>query len=375
MNVLIAPDAFKDSLAAKAVVEAMQRGVLQFSPNANCFHISASDGGEGFLQAVQGYQKNLSEIFVNTVDPFGRPIHVEYVWDASSKTAYIELAKASGIELLFEKERDALQSSTYGTGLQIKDALSKGAEKIYVGIGGSATNDAALGIAHALGYDFLDKESESLPPKGASLSEISFITPPKEDFSRIQFFAINDVLNPLFGPSGAAYTYAAQKGASKEEIVFLDRGLQHLDALVQKSFRLQNAQVPGSGAAGGTAYGLKSFFNAEFISGTSFILGLSNFHDILSEEKIDLILTGEGKIDHQTAFGKWVHGIIQEATPYKVPVMAVCGKLDLDDDGVKSLGLLDARQVYDPSKPVQYSFDHADELVTARTFQLLQANF
>ncbi len=371
MNILLAPDAFKDSLTAQQVANAMERGVYKYSPDARCFQLFASDGGEGFLEAVKGYLPELKEIVVLTQDPLGRPIKASYLFDVKHKTAYVELAKASGIELLTNEERNPMVTSTLGTGIQIKHALEKGAKQVYLGIGGSATNDGGMGIAVALGYRFLDAEGNELPPVGDSLMKITRIEVPAQDISHLSIYAVNDVLNPLFGKEGAAYTYAQQKGASPEVIKELDAGLQNLDRQVVQSLGRTEANTPGSGAAGGTAYGLKCFLKAEYLSGTSFILSLSNFKNIIKEHAIDYIITGEGKIDHQTAYGKFVYGMIQAATPYEIPVLGICGKLNLNRAEFTALGLLDAAELYDPTKPPSYSFDHAESLITEKTKQLL----
>ncbi len=372
MNILIAPDAFKDSLSAKEVANAIELGVKRYSREFNCFQLFASDGGEGFLNAVQGYIPELKEISVETFDPLGRPIYATYLWNEGLKNAYIELAKASGIELLSLAERDPLKTSTYGTGLQIKHAIESGAKKIYVGIGGSATNDAGIGMARALGYQFFDVLGNELPGNGSDLNKIHKMVSPKDHYNEIEFFAINDVLNPLFGKTGAAYTYGKQKGATLEAIELLDKGLQNISSKVEQYLKKEEATIPGAGAAGGAAFGLACFFNAYFVSGTSFILNLANFHQLVITHNIKLIITGEGKIDHQTAYGKFVFGIIQEAKRHKIPVMAICGKLDLDQIGVKGLGLVAATQLFDPTQPVSYSFDNAERLISEKTTLLLQ---
>lgn len=372
MNVLIAPDAFKDSMTAARVSEIMQQAVLDFDPQARCHFLSASDGGEGFLEAVKSYRTGVIKVFVETRDPLGRPIEAPYLYDPGSASAFIELAQASGIERLGEDERNPDLTSTSGTGEQIRNAIQKGAHAIYIGLGGSATNDAATGIAHALGFRFFDDADQELTPKGGNLQSIARIVQPQSD-KALRFYAINDVSNPLYGPEGAAYVYARQKGASQAQIQKLDAGLRKLDALVVEQFGINAAKIPGAGAAGGAGYGLKTFFDADFISGTSFILELAGFSQKIQEWKIDLILTGEGKIDHQTRFGKFVFGIAQEALPWKVPVKAACGILDLDADGVRALGLEQAVQLYDASKPKGYSFEFAEELLYDRCLYLLRA--
>lgn len=372
MKVVIAPDAFKDSLSASEVAEAMKTGVLSFDESAQCHMIRASDGGEGFLKAVASYISEVKQITTLTVDPLGREITASYLFDPGTGTAYIELARASGFELLSETERNPMFTSTYGTGLQIKHAIEQGATSVYLGIGGSATNDGGTGLAKALGYHFFDAEGTLVEPSGGTLNEISRIAKPETNYEHVRFFAVNDVLNPLFGESGAAHTYSPQKGANEHEVVLLNAGLEHLDAIIRKELGLEEAQTPGSGAAGGTAFGLKCFLGAKYISGASFILGLSNFESLLAREKIDVILTGEGKIDHQTAYGKFVFGITQEANRLKIPVLAVCGKLDASPSELKKIGLNNAAEIYDSSRPPGYSYEHAAALIARKTIYLLE---
>lgn len=374
MRFLLAPDTFKDSLSAEKVAKAMERGIHARIPDASCYTLFASDGGEGFLESVARYVQEVHKIFVPTTDPLGRPIETYYLWDPENEVAYVELAKASGIELLKESERDVMKTSTLGTGVLLMDAVSHGARKVFLGIGGSATNDGGMGIAKAFGYTFYDSENNSLEPIGENLQKVVRITKPDTDW-QTEFIAVNDVLNPLYGPKGAAYTYAKQKGADSDQIAFLDHGLENLAVIVKVQLGQDDSNAPGSGAAGGTAYGLKSFLNANYMSGTQFILDLAHFEELILEKGIDAIFTGEGKIDFQTAYGKFVFGIIQAANRYSVPVLAVCGKLDLDENGVTELGLLAAKQVYDPAYPVAYSFENAYRLVSERTQALLQEQF
>jgi len=372
MNVLIAPDSFKDSLSASKVAQAIKEGVLSFSESANCYNISASDGGEGFLKAVLNYSSDINIITGPTVDPLGRAIEAQYLFDESNKTSYIELAKASGLELLSKEERNPMRTSTFGTGIQIKDAIDKGTEYIYLGIGGSGTNDGGTGIAQALGFRFFTSEGDEIEPKGSNLHKIFSIEKPTTNYANIIFIAVNDVLNPLFGKKGAAFTYAEQKGADEEEITQLDKGLEHLHTIVQKEFQIDEANTPGSGAAGGTAYGLRSFLHAKYISGSSFVLKLSNFETLVSEKKIDVIITGEGKIDAQTSYGKFVYGIAREAKKHDIAVLVVCGKLELDSSEIEQMGLHSAAEIYDATKPVAYSYDNATRLIGQKTKELLR---
>lgn len=361
MNFLLIPDKFKGSLTAKEVIVSITKGILSADRSATIHSVIASDGGDGFLDAVTN-NLSLQEILVNTVDPLGRPISAPYLLNKLNNTAYIELAKASGLELLKAEERKVMQMSTYGTGVQIVNAMDNGAKTIYIGLGGSATNDAGIGIAQALGYSFLNKNGKKLKPIGNNLSVISKIEKSK-DLKGISFFAVNDVDNPLFGSNGAAHIYGKQKGANQEEIKTLDMGLIHLDRLVTKQFNLENAFIPGSGAAGGTAFGLKTFLGANYINGIEFLLELSEVSKLLEREKVDYIITGEGKIDNQTINGKLVKGVVQIGRKYNIPVVAVCGRLDIKKKELKKLGLENIFETYEVSKGVEHSIKNASKRI------------
>lgn len=364
MNFLVIPDKFKDSLTAKEVIAAISKGLLRADKSANIKAVIASDGGDGFLDAVAN-NSSCERIAVTTVNPLHIDIVAPYLLHKETKTAYIELAKASGLELLNEADRSALTTTTFGTGMQIVDAIKKGAKTIYVGLGGSATNDAGMGIAMALGYIFLDKNGHALRPTGENLEKVKKIISPdtSKTLDKVSIFAVNDVDNPLFGANGAAHVYAKQKGANEQEIQKLDNGLKHLNSIVEKQLGVENALVPGAGAAGGTAYGLKTFFNAEFISGIEFLLELAQVSQFLQQNKIDYIITGEGKIDAQTSNGKLVKGVSTIAQKFDIPIVGVCGKLDISQEQVQQMGMQNAFQIYDPKKGVAYSMKNARSLV------------
>ncbi len=287
MNILLIPDKFKGSVTAEGVLKALSQGILKSVPKAEIFKVMASDGGDGFLDAVQNYI-SLERVEVETIDPLGRPIKAYYMFNELNSTAYVELAKASGIELLSTAELNVMETSTIGTGIQIEDAIKRGAKNIIIGLGGSATNDGGTGIAQALGYRFLDAKGNQLAPKGKNLSLISKISKNENPIWKgISFTAVNDVTNPLFGKEGAAYVYAKQKGADGLQIEGLDKGLRNLARTVQNEMGVDHAEMPGTGAAGGTAYGLKTFFNAEFISGIEFLFKLAGIPQLLKETPVD----------------------------------------------------------------------------------------
>ena len=364
MRFLLIPDKFKGSLTSEEVANAIQLGVEQVLPRASFHVIKASDGGDGFLDAIALYRPCIG---VQTVgeDPLGRTRVCTYLYNQEESAAYIELANASGMELLTNKERNPMETSTYGTGLQIKDAIEKGARTIYVGLGGSATNDGGIGIAHALGFIFLNDKGVALEPIGKNLIHVKEIDTSQVSslLDKVSFFAVNDVTNPLFGSDGAAFIYAKQKGATSNAIVNLDKGLQNLHSVVEYQLGKDNALVPGAGAAGGTAFGLKTFLDAEFLHGTDFILKLSGIETVLKSETFDFIFTGEGKIDAQTLSGKLVQGVLDLGKRFGIPVIAVCGKLDVNVSSLKEIGITDVIEIQDRDKPLSYNMKNAEDLL------------
>lgn len=373
MNVLIIPDGFKDSLSAADVANAIENGIHSIYPSAKTWKLVASDGGDGFLNAVKHYKPQLEAISVQSTDPLNKAITADYLYDGQAKIAYVELASASGIELLSKQQRLVMKTTTTGTGTLIRHALGSGAKQIYVGLGGSATNDAGIGIATAFGWKFLDIYENELLPKGENLNLIKTIKRPQDGAISAEIIAINDVQNPMYGPAGAAYTYARQKGASDLQIQLLDSGLKHLSQLVKDQLGIDAGDIPGTGAAGATAYGLKVFLGARFEPGTPFMFRLSGFYEVLQSNKIDLIITGEGCIDDQTQHGKLISGIVEAAVPFGVPVYAICGLNKLSSAGIKALGVAEAVQLYDPIQPEGYSFSHAAELVAERAQEIMRS--
>ena len=364
MKFLLVPDKFKGSLTAQEVIEALNRGISKVYPAASTYSALLSDGGDGFLDSVSHYT-NAEPVWCETQDPLGRPLKSAYLFDEATNCAYIEMARTAGLVLLKDEERNPLYTTTFGTGLEIKAALERGAKKIFVGLGGSASNDAGMGIASALGFEFRDKNGQILSPVGENLRKVHQIIAPKVKImsGHVKIYAINDVNNPLYGKEGAAYVYAAQKGADEEQIAYLDRGLEHLDSVVQRSLDKGLANVPGAGAAGGTAYGLMTFLGAEFIGGANFVLELAGVNRLLQNETIDYIITGEGKIDDQTLRGKLIYGILELGKEAGIPVLGVCGALDTEKAALVKEGLKDVIEVRDKTRSLEYNMENAAELI------------
>ena len=359
MRILIIPDKFKGSLTASGVIDAIKKGILRVYPEARIKCVVASDGGDGFLSAVAA-NIDCDSISTPTVDALGRNIDAHYLYDANKNIAYLELAKTSGIELLSKIGKSAMNTSTLGTGIQLKYAIEKGARTVYIGLGGSATNDGGIGIARVFGYGFFGVSDKELDPIGANLGLIESIKVPVGGiFESISIIAVNDVDNPLFGKKGAAYTYARQKGATNMEIKALDEGLRNLDSVVKAQMNKDIAFVPGAGAAGGTGYGLKAFLNAKFVSGIEFVLDLAELDELMKQERFDYIITGEGKFDEQTMHGKLIKGIIDLGAKYSIPVIAVCGQSDIKEREAKVIGLHKILEIMEYEKPLEYNLKNA----------------
>jgi glycerate kinase len=323
MRVIIAADKFKGSLSALEVCIAIEDGIKKFDSSIETIKHPLADGGEGTLDILQNHFE-LKNFEVPVKDPLFRDILADYM--VSENTAYIEMSSASGLQLLEEEEKNCYNTSTFGTGQLILDALQKGFKKIVLFIGGSATNDGGIGMAAALGYQFHDDANESIAPIGKSLLSINRIENDKLlfDLKDINFSVVCDVKNPLYGPNGAAYIYGGQKGASSEEIETLDLGLQNFSKQVLKYLNKEVADIPGAGAAGGMGAGAVCFLNATITSGIDFVMEQTGF-DVLLKNHVDLIITGEGSVDKQTIEGKVIKGISERAIQNHIPFSIICG--------------------------------------------------
>jgi glycerate 2-kinase len=314
MNILIATDSFKESLPAKDVCAAIAHGIQSSYPSATIRNLPLADGGEGSLDVIS---EGGVRIECQTVDPLGRKILAYYL--TKQNTAYIEMALASGLELLKDGEKNPDLTSTYGTGILIGDAIKKGYKNIVLFVGGSATNDGGMGMAEALGYVFVDKKEQKLISKGENLIHVSRIISPKKTFENINFTVATDVQNSFCGPIGAAYIYARQKGANSSQIENLDKGLLNFSEIIKNEKGKDISKIAGAGAAGGLGGGAIAFLGAKIKKGTEVI-----FEAISLEKEIrkaDIIITGEGKIDGQTQNGKLVEQIFEIAKNKKVIVL------------------------------------------------------
>ena len=326
-KIIIAPDSFKGSLSAVEVADAIEEGIKKVIPDCEIVKTPIADGGEGIMNTlVSALGGKKTKIIVH--DPLMRPIEVEYGLVEDSKTAIIDMAIANGLTVLHKKEQNPATTTTYGTGQIIKNALHRGCRSFLIGIGGSATNDAGTGMLKALGFRFLDINAEETDGTGNALHSIYSIDEAKAmlGLKGAQFTIACDVNNPFSGKNGAAYVFAPQKGADKQMVKELDDGMESFRKLIEKQKKIDLNTIPGAGAAGGLGGGFAAFLNAELKPGIEMVLQAIGFEKHL--QNADFVITGEGKLDKQTAMGKAASGIIDAASRKNIPVIAIGGRVE-----------------------------------------------
>jgi glycerate 2-kinase len=368
-KILIACDKFKGSLSALEACQAIEMGIKIAFPEAQTVLLPLADGGEGtFKILTEALRGSLQKVKVR--NPVFQPIQSSWGITADGEIAFMEMAQASGLLLLSDYQRNPTYTTTLGTGEMMLDAIQKGVKKIVLGIGGSATNDAGMGMAVALGYQFFDKNGKRLLPIGKSLLEVEKIDDTHVVKDKIAIEVACDVENPLYGENGAAYVYAKQKGASQEDIEYLDKGLKHFSQKVSEFIGKDYSQVAGAGAAGGLGFGLMAFCNAQLISGIDLVMKELDFDKHLLDTKI--IFTGEGKIDTQTLQGKTVAGVIKKAKNNQIPVIALCGKLETNIENLKKLGLTHVDVIADDLMNTEDAMKYAFKLLIEKSNQVSQ---
>ncbi|MDX2246379.1 MAG: glycerate kinase [Bacteroidia bacterium] len=344
MNILVACDSFKEALSAEKVCQALSDGLILASEKHRVSLFPLADGGEGTARILTWHTAGKTvDILVN--DPLFRPIAATYGISGDGSTAFIEMAAASGLQLLSEHEKNPMNTSSFGTGEMIADAIRRGVKKILLGIGGSATNDAGIGMARALGWKFLDIFQSELTGTGADLMRVQTIIPGEVFLPEIEILC--DVDNPLYGDKGAAFIYGPQKGATPDQIKQLDQGLRHFARWWEKKGE-NHSITPGAGAAGGLGFGGKVFLNGKIRPGIEAVMDVTRFESAL--KKSNMVISGEGKIDGQTIHGKLISGICRKAQIHHVPVIAVCGALDITPQQLATLNLFAAFSIQ--QKPV-----------------------
>ena len=371
MQIVVAPDSFKECLTATQVSLAISEGIKRIAPEAEITCIPVADGGEGTVEALVTATGG-KIIPVQSVDALNRPIDSFYGILGDGKTAVIEMAAASGIELLAPEERNPLITTTFGTGLLIKAALDAGFTRIIIGIGGSATNDGGAGMAQALGFKFPDIKGNPIELGGGSLGEL-FTIDDSEVHPQLQSANITvacDVRNPFFGASGATYIYGPQKGATPEMLEILERNLIHYSGILQQKLGMNVSEIPGAGAAGGLGAGLMAFCKAELVPGFELVSKLTNLEKHIGQAS--LVFTGEGKIDSQTAFGKTISGVAQLAKKYQVPAIALAGTVTDDLTELYEQGVTSIFAIGNQPMSLEESKARAAELLANTTAQIMR---
>ncbi len=368
MQLVLVPDKFKGSLTAPEVCHLVERGVRRYDPALRVRSIPLADGGEGTLDILIPLLR-LHTVRTTVPDPLFRPITAHY--GQKGDVAYVEMAVASGLPLLSETERDPLRTTSLGTGALVRHAIEQGARRVYLFVGGSATNDAGLGLAQALGYRFLDAQGQELPPVGGNLIRVARIEKEQllPQLANVEIRVVSDVNNPLYGLQGAAQVYAPQKGATVAAVDLLEQGLMNIADRMQDSSGNDVRNVPGAGAAGGIGAGAVAFLGAQLLPGIDTIMDLCQARPAIAGA--DLVMSGEGKVDAQTLHGKVVKGVGNVCRQYRVPLNVICGTLEASPAELKQLNVQRAYAVKEGSMTLAEALANTEARVEALAYRMI----
>lgn len=361
MHILIAPGAFKHSLGAGQAAKAIESGLAQALPDATVSLFPIADGGNGTLDAwlAQGGERHQLTVY----DPLLRPIVAEYGMLPDKKTAIIEMALASGIELLKADERNPLKATSFGTGELLQDALEQGARRFIIGMGGSATVDGGSGALRALGIKLLNGDGQEIPQGGGYLTEIKTIDSSGLDprWQDCEIIIASDVENKLLGEKGASAVFAPQKGASEADVATLEANLARFAEMIVAHGREDIRDIAGTGAAGGLSAGLMAFIGGEIHSGIDLLLEYNQFEQQLKQA--DIVIMGEGQMDEQTVFGKGPIGVARLAQQYSIPTIALVGGLNVHDSILHEAGINAVFSIVDKPMPLEVAIQNAEMLL------------
>lgn len=360
MNIVIAPDSFKGNLTAMQVAQAIEQGVRRILPKADCVSVPMADGGEGTVQSLVDATGGRF-VHRSVSGPAGAPVNARYGILKDGMTAVIEMAEASGLPLVKGTDRNPLRTTTFGTGELIVDAMKRGARRVIIGIGGSATNDGGAGMAQALGVVFTDDRGRAISTHagGGMLRRIAHIDNSgiHKRMAQTVITVACDVDNPLCGPRGASHVFGPQKGATPAMVKTLDENLRYFGGLIKQELGVDVRNLKGAGAAGGLGGGLVAFCSAELKSGVDIVIDATGLREKLRHA--DLVITGEGRVDFQTAFGKTPAGVARAAKQFGVPVLAIGGGLGDDARGVFAHGIDALASAVARDMPLEEALAHA----------------
>lgn len=363
-KIVIAPDSFKESMSAKQTGLAIEHGFKTiFGDELKTDIIPMADGGEGTTEAlVEALDAKTYTVKVH--DPLFREITASYARSRDNRVAIIEMAAASGLDLIRTDERNPLITTTFGVGELIKDALDHNVTKIILGIGGSATNDGGSGMLNALGVKFLNSNNDEIELGGGALAHLTHIDASNLDYrlNDVTFEVACDVTNPLLGHNGATYIYGPQKGATEKMIPKLDAALTNYHDIIEKEYHISVKDIPGAGAAGGLGAGILTFFNASLSNGIDIVLKETQFLKRIKDA--DLIITGEGKIDAQTIYGKTPIGVAKASKQFDLPVIAICGSLGKEYQVVYQHGIDSVFSIIESPSELPYLLKNGGQFLT-----------
>ena len=369
MKVVVAMDSFKGSLTSIQACRIIAESIGSAVPEAEIIVKPMADGGEGTAQVLMA-ANNGQWVKKTVTGPLpDMQVDAGFAWFAGEQTALVEMAAASGLELLLPHQQNPMKTTTYGTGQLIASAINYGAKRVLLGIGGSATVDCGTGAAAALGWKFLDKEGKEIVPCGGELLRISKIIPPPQR-SQVAMEVLCDVDNPLCGEHGASRVYAPQKGANQEMVEQLEAGLAHIAELIEKQLGCDIKNIPGTGAAGGLSAGAIAFMGARLVSGIEAVISRSRLDEAVAEA--DWVITGEGKFDRQSLWGKVVSGVVRMAADAGTQVAVLAGQVLLETWEYRKFGVVDAIGCMNERMTLQYAMENGEKLLAeaAKKFAL-----
>jgi glycerate kinase len=374
MKIVIAPDSFKGSISAVEAAKAIERGIQKAFPDADTLCIPVADGGEGTLDTLVA-ATNGQKIPVLVTGPLGQKVEAEYGILGDGKTCVIEMAKASGIPLIPREELNPLKATTYGTGELIKQALDDGFTTFVLALGGSATNDGGAGMLQALGLSLLDEQGNTISTGGAELAKIRSIDLSEFDerITDCQFLIASDVENPFIGPHGASYVFGPQKGATSEMVLLLDACLAHWADEVEKVTGVHLHDLPGSGAAGGIGGAFQAFFPSKMKRGIDVIIEYTGLQKAL--KGANLVITGEGQVDFQTASGKTPMGVAQEALLKNIPTIILAGSVGKGIEELYQYGVVSVNSIMNKPMELKEAMENAGELLEKAAEQVVRSFF
>lgn len=372
MKIIIALDSFKGSLTANKACRIVADAITEITPDIAIISKPMADGGEGtaaaMIEAAHG-----KWIPLKVTGPLPQmQVNSGFVWFDDTKTTLVEMASASGLQLLTKNQTNPLKTTTFGTGQLIKEALPFNPQKILLAVGGSATVDGGIGAAAALGFKFLDENQKQVPLSGEGLSRITAIIKP-DNLNLPPMQVLCDVDNPLCGPNGAAEIFGPQKGATPQMVETLDKGLKNLANLVRENFNREIETVPGSGAAGGLAAGAIAFMNAELTSGIETVIAQSNLASKLKDA--DWVITGEGSFDHQSLMGKVISGITKLARQFDTRIAVIAGQVNIEQAEYEKAGIEIALPCRKENMSLDYALENSESLLKQTAAQLAKDYF